>query len=188
MRLIIHTGQGRRFERSRGVTLIELMIALAIFGLVLSFGVPSYHDWIAARKLTNHAEYLAETLNLTRSEAVKRGVRVNLCKSGDGKQCDDKAAWEAGWIMFADENRDGQIETAESIIRREGPPGDQITITANHPVEDYVSYTSFGYARMLNGALQMGTFVVCKPGQKAIKVVLANSGRARIDRTKELCT
>jgi len=40
---------------------------------------------------------------------------------------------------------------------------------------------------MLNGALQMGTFVVCKPGQKAINVVLANSGRARIDRTAQTC-
>jgi hypothetical protein len=36
---------------------------------------------------------------------------------------------------------------------------------------------------MLNGELQMGTFVVCKPGQKAIHAVLANSGRVRIDRT-----
>jgi hypothetical protein len=50
-----------------------------------------------------------------------------------------------------------------------------------------VSYTSFGFARTLNGALQMGTFVVCKPGQNAIKVVLANSGRARIDRTTQPC-
>jgi hypothetical protein len=33
----------------------------------------------------------------------------------------------------------------------------------------------------------MGTFVVCKSGQNALKVVLANSGRARIEKTKERC-
>ena len=67
--------------------------------------------------------------------------------------------------MFADENRDGQIEATENLIHREGPPGEGITVSANAPVKDYVSYTSYGYARLLNGALQMGTFVVCKRGQ-----------------------
>jgi len=176
-----------RSRRRGGFTLLELLIALAIFALLLRLGVPSFADWIASRKLANHAEYLAQTLNLARSEAVKRGMRVNLCKSRDRKQCDDSVTWDAGWIMFADQNRDGRMEASEQLIRVEGPPRDQITISANRPVEDYVSYTSFGFARMLNGALQMGTFVVCKPGQKAIKVVLANSGRARLDHTTQPC-
>lgn len=173
--------------RRAGFSLIELLIALATFALLLGLAGPSFADWIAARKLANHAEYLTETLNLARSEAVKRGVRVNLCKSRDGKQCDNSTTWDAGWIMFADDNRDGTIEATEGLIRHEGPARDQITISANHPVEDYVSYTTFGFARMLNGALQMGSFVVCKPGQKAIKVVLANSGRARMDQTNQIC-
>jgi hypothetical protein len=50
-----------------------------------------------------------------------------------------------------------------------------------------VSYTSLGHARMLSGALQMGTFVVCKPGQDALQVVLANSGRARVQPTAQRC-
>jgi len=173
--------------RRAGFSLIELLIALAIFALLLGLAGPSFGSWIAARKLANHAEYLTETLNLARSEAVKRGVRVNLCKSRDGAQCDNSTTWDAGWIMFADDNRDGRIEATESLIRHEGPARDQITISANRPVEDYVSYTTFGFARMLNGALQMGSFVVCKPGQKAIKVVLANSGRARMDQTDQTC-
>ena len=172
---------------SRGLSLIELMVALAIFALVIGFGVPSYRDWIAARELANHAEYLAETLNQARSEAVKRQVRVNVCKSSDGKQCATSGTWSDGWIMFADDNRDGSIEAPESLIRHEAAPGNQITVTANRPLDSYVSYTNFGYARLLNGALQMGTFEVCKPGQKAIDVVLANSGRVRLSRTSRPC-
>jgi type IV fimbrial biogenesis protein FimT len=171
----------------KGFSLVELLIALAISALLLYFGVPSYGRWIASRQLANHAEYLAEMLNLARSEAVRRGGRVNLCKSRDRMNCDDTATWDAGWIMFADDNRDGRIEAPETLIRSEGPAGDRITIAANRPVQDYVSYTSFGFARTLNGALQMGTFVICKPGQDAIKVVLANSGRARISHTSQPC-
>ena len=172
---------------SSGFSLIELTIALAIFALLVGLGLPSYRDWIASRQLANHAEFLVETLNLARSEAVKRGTRVNVCKSIDGKQCAASGGWSAGWIMFEDDNLDGSLESAESLIRREGPPGNGITVTANRPLDNYVSYTTFGYARLLNGALQMGTFVVCKSGQKAIYVVLANSGRVRIDRTGVPC-
>jgi type IV fimbrial biogenesis protein FimT len=174
-------------KTSAGMTLVELLAALAIFALILGFGVPSYRDWIASRQLANHAEYLAETLTQARSEAVKRQARVNVCKSSDGKQCATSGTWSAGWIMYEDDNRDGSIEAAENVIRHEPAPRNGITVTANRPLDSYVSYTNFGYARMLNGALQMGTFVVCKPGQKAIHVVLANSGRVRIDRTVQPC-
>jgi len=178
---------GNAARTSSGLSLIELLTALAIFSLLLGFGVPSYRDWIASRQLANHAEYLAETLMQARSEAVKRQSRVNVCKSSDGRQCATSGTWSAGWIMFEDDNRDGSIESVEQVIRRGEPPGGGVTVTANRPLDSYVSYTNFGYARMLNGALQMGTFEVCKPGQKAVDVVLANSGRVRISRTNRSC-
>jgi len=40
---------------------------------------------------------------------------------------------------------------------------------------------------MLNGALQMGTFVVCRRGQRALHVVLASTGRVRIEKTSDRC-
>jgi type IV fimbrial biogenesis protein FimT len=89
--------------------------------------------------------------------------------------------------MYVDENHDGQVDDDELVLHREGPAPDAISVSGNHPVADYVSYTSLGHARLLNGGLQMGTFVVCKSGQNAIKVVLANSGRARIEKTQQRC-
>ncbi|MEO9136354.1 MAG: type IV fimbrial biogenesis protein FimT, partial [Casimicrobiaceae bacterium] len=68
---------------------------------------------------------------------------------------------------------------------RRAAPG--ITIRGNRPVADYVSYTSFGHARRFDGALQMGTFTVCRPGHRARKVILANSGRARIEASPDGC-
>jgi type IV fimbrial biogenesis protein FimT len=60
-------------------------------------------------------------------------------------------------------------------------------VRANRPLDGYVSYTSLGQARMLNGALQMGTFTVCRSGQQALHVVLAGSGRVRIEKPGERC-
>jgi type IV fimbrial biogenesis protein FimT len=172
----------------QGFSLIELLIAVAIVGLLVLAAGPSYRNWIAAQELANHAHFLAGTLNLARSEAIKTGYRVNLCKSSDRQQCaDDGSGWELGWILYIDENQDGEISAGETVLRTEGPPGNGITVRGNRPVGDYVSYTSLGHARMLSGALQMGTFVVCKPGQDALQVVLANSGRARVQPTGQRC-
>ncbi|HEY2863816.1 MAG TPA: GspH/FimT family pseudopilin [Casimicrobiaceae bacterium] len=173
---------------SDGFSLIELLLAFAILGLLVLAAGPSYRDWIAAQQLAIHAHFLAGTLNQARSAAIKSGSRVNLCRTHDGQQCaDDASGWEQGWILYIDENGDGEVSAGETIIHAEGPPGNGITVSGNRPVADYVSYTSLGHARMLSGALQMGTFVVCKPGQNALQVVLANSGRARVQATEQRC-
>jgi type IV fimbrial biogenesis protein FimT len=170
-----------------GLTLIELLMATAVLALLVVFAPGAYADWMAAQQVANEAHLLAETLQLARSEAIKHGYRVNVCKSADGQHCDAHAAWQSGWIVYADENRSGDVDEEESVIRRERAAPEGVGISANHPVADYVSYTPLGHARMLNGALQMGTFVVCKRGQQAIHVVLANGGRARIEKTRDPC-
>ena len=143
---------------SRGFTLIEMLIALAIFGILLRLGLPTYRDWIASQQLANHAHYIADTLDLARSEAIKHGYRVNLCKSSDKRQCTDDGGWEQGWLLFVDENHSGQVDDDESVLHREGPAGNEITMHGNRPVEDYVSFTSLGHARLLSGALADGHF------------------------------
>jgi len=171
----------------RGFSLIELLMALAIFGVLLAIGPPAYSNWMAAQQLANQARFLAETLQRARSEAIKQGYRVNVCKSPDRVQCAEHGTWASGWLVYVDENRNGQVDHDELVLHREGAAQHGVTVSANHPLESYVSYTSLGHARLLNGALQMGTFVVCKSGQNALKVVLANSGRVRIDKTQEPC-
>ena len=175
-------------KAAAGFSLIELLIAAATIALLLLAAGPSYRHWIASQQLANHAHFLAGMLNQARSEAIKSGYRINLCKSRDRQQCvDDGSGWEVGWILYVDENQDGEIGAGEAVIRSAGPPGNDITVRGNRPVADYVSYTSLGHARMLSGALQMGTFVLCKPGQDALQVVLANSGRARVQPTSQRC-
>jgi len=171
----------------RAFTLLELLITLAVFGTLLALGTPAYSSWIAAQQLANEAHSLAGTLQLARSEAIKHGYRVNVCKSRDRVRCTDAGGWDSGWLMYVDENHDGQLDDDEIVLHSEGPAPDGISVRGNRPVEEYVSYTNLGHARLLNGGLQMGTFVVCKSGQNALKVVLANSGRPRIDRTREPC-
>ena len=170
-----------------GWTLIELMIVVAIASLMLTATVPQYREWIATYQLANEAQQLASSMSLARAEAIKRGDRVNLCRSADRRRCSDTAGWENGWLVFVDGNRNGQRDDDEPLLRVEAAAPSGIRVSANRPVEDYVSYTSLGNARLLNGGLQMGTFTLCRPGLRALRVVLANSGRARVEASRDVC-
>ena len=173
--------------RVAAFTIVELVVALAIAALLAAMAVPAFHDWLAAYQLANHARHLAESMTRARTEAIRRGHRVNLCKSPDQHHCADQGRWDAGFVVFVDVNHDGRIDADEPLLGIEGRAPNGITIEANRPLDDYVSYTSLGHARMLNGALQMGTFTLCRSGQRALRVVLANSGRVRTERTSVHC-
>jgi type IV fimbrial biogenesis protein FimT len=122
-----------RRTTGRGFTFIEIMIALVIFGLLLTTAVPAYRDWIAAQELANHAHFIADTLDIAGSEAIKHGYRVNLCKTRDRRPCSDVGGWEQGWLLFVDPNRSGQVEDDTIVVRREGPAADGITMHGNRP-------------------------------------------------------
>ena len=170
-----------------GFTLIELMASMAIAAVLLSAGLPTYRHWLGQYRLNNQAEFMAGAANEARSEAVRRNLRVTLCKSSDAKSCHVDARWEQGWIAFVDQNQNGDLDEGEPVLRIEGPAQTQISVHGNEPVANYISFTALGHARMLNGALQMGTLRLCSSGYDAVKVVLASGGRARIEHTKERC-
>ncbi len=170
----------------RGFTLIEILVTLALGGLLLMLSVPVYHGWIADQRVMNHARLLAGTMNIARTEAIKRGHRVNLCKSGDGRQCATGGGWDQGFLMHDDPDASGSVDGADTVIRAE-PRAQDIRVSANRPLADYVSYNALGQARMRSGALQMGTFTVCKGGRRAVEVVLVATGRVRIERIKDIC-
>jgi type IV fimbrial biogenesis protein FimT len=121
--------------------------AVAIVTALLAAGAPAFHEWLGAYELANQAKHLAETMTRARTEAIRTNYRVSVCKSPDQRQCVDAGGWEQGLLVFVDENENGRIDAGERILEIDGRPSRGITITANRPVDDYVSYTSLGSAR-----------------------------------------
>ncbi len=61
-----------------GFSLIELMIAVALMGLLLSAGVSSFRDWIQNSRIRNAAESILNGLQVARMEAVRHNAPVQF--------------------------------------------------------------------------------------------------------------
>ncbi|SOE82584.1 type IV fimbrial biogenesis protein FimT [Caballeronia arationis] len=93
-----------------GFTVVELSVVLAVMAIIAT---PSFLAWHLRDQVDARARALFSTLSLARSEAVKRGARVTLCRIdvarhclAPGKNCGSGAAdWSCGWALFVE--RDG---------------------------------------------------------------------------------
>lgn len=72
-----------RAPRIRGFSLIELMIVLAIMGVLMAIGLPSLSQWFIGRRVHTAAESIQVGLNLARTEALRRNARVRFSLVSD---------------------------------------------------------------------------------------------------------
>lgn len=167
----------------RGFTLVELLVTLTVMAVLLGLAVPSMVSFVVERRANGVTNELMTSINLARSEAIKRNDRVVLCKSADGSTCVTTGGWHAGWILFHDANNNAQHDAGEDVLRRQNPAPDGVTLSGNSPVANYLSMSPAGMSKLISGAFQAGTFTICtNPAREESvrQVVLSVSGRARI--------
>lgn len=118
-------------KKHNGLTLIELLITVVIFGIMASLAVPNFSSFVRNSQRSAAYNSMAGTINLARLEAIKRSRVVVLCASSDLSTCQAGAGanWNDGWIVFEDANGDGVLDGGELVLRREpaGPNGLSIT-------------------------------------------------------------
>lgn len=133
---------------NKGFTLIELLVTLVIMTIIMAIGVPSFQTTISNSRLTTAINELSTSMNLARSEAIKRNRSVTIRKK-------DNVNWESGWIIFTDINADGSLDgtgdaTAcdagnECILKDHEALPNNLTLRPNNTVfNNFVRYTSSG--------------------------------------------
>lgn len=111
--------QPARLCRARGFTLVELMVAVAIFVLALTAMLPSVTEWVQGLAVRNVGESMRAGMERARMEALRRNTPVSfwLMTSGDNKALDNSCARSASgssWVISV-QAPDGACLAAPSL-------------------------------------------------------------------------
>ena len=164
----------------RGLSLVELMVTLAVSVILLAIGSPAFHAILGTTSLSAEVNSLSASLALARSEAIKRGAQVIVCKSRDGEHCSSKGAWSDGWIVYSDDNWNRARDSEERLFFvRDKLPGRVRLSYKAFPTGNYIAYRPGGFSKM------NGTFTFCVDGQPDLgrAIIVSWTGRPRLSNT-----
>ncbi len=188
--------------RQRGFTLMELMVVLAIAGLILGLAVPNMRDFMRNNRLAGGANELLAALSVARSEAIKRQLPlpggVAVCATSDPDTDSTPScsgAWAAGassaWIVWVDADGDWAPDNnaAEPVLARYTALDDSITLRSDN--DGVVRYSLTGFASPADATTPTRNVVMCDVRGTAAAgatsparlVQISPTGRARVSRT-----
>jgi len=119
-------------QSEKGFTLIELMIAIALLGLLLAFAMPSYSIWIQNTRIRSAAESFVNGLQLARNEAVRRNANVEFVV-GTG----------SAWTVHCTATSPGCPDIA-AIQKRSAGEGSSSSVTVTPSNGGTIRFDSFG--------------------------------------------
>jgi type IV fimbrial biogenesis protein FimT len=153
-----------------------MMITIAVAAILLGLGVPSFIEMTVRNRLTTYSNDFVASVNYARSEAIRRGKPVSICKSSSGTGCG--GTWSDGWIVFVNTNNDNAraLDGTEPLLRVHEALAGGYTLDPNSPFDNYVTYRADGSANQLGG-----TFAVCHDGNTVgARAIVLTSLRPRV--------
>lgn len=134
-------------RRSRGFTLIELMVVVAMVAILATLAAPSLREFAANQALAGATSELMGASMTARSAAISRNARVVL-EPASGTD------WLGGWRIYIDKNGDFKYVAADDELIATGTPlPDSVGINAS-PSTNCANKTKFIYTA--DGFLYVG--------------------------------
>ncbi len=182
-----------------GFTLIELMAALALAAILIALAVPSFTGLIERNRMESEVNRWLTDINFARSEAIKLGKQVSICrrdanlicngtiecKCGDQSGTPDKE-YHHGWLVFLDQSDSGHFQPAngDELLRVGNAASTGVIISGNQQANRRFSFTPNGELKS-NDWPTNTVFCTQKPGNapastnrsKGVRVAINTAGR-----------
>jgi type IV fimbrial biogenesis protein FimT len=166
--------------QSRGFTVIELMITVAVVAIVAAIAVPSFTEQIRNNRSVSIANEFIDTVSFARAQAVSRPARISICASSDQETC--TGDWKDGYIVFIDTAatdttvppEEGEILKVIQITR----PDVEIVAAFDETSTTFIRFTSIGtLARISADPLTIQTKVTDCKGNYARSIAITLAGQ-----------
>lgn len=165
-----------------GFTLVETLAVIALLAVIAVMATPSFVAWRVRDQVDARAKALASTLAYARSEALRRGARVTVCRIDAARAClaagrpcgDGIADWACGWAVLAERGGTLALLRAQPLLAAVSITGVQTNLTFTPPAGQLIgTFRSFDIApRAPTNATQGNKWRRC--------IRIAAGGRARI--------
>jgi len=141
-------------KREAGFTLTELMVTLTIVAILMGIGVPSYKYVTNSDRVSSEINGLLGDLQFARAEAIREGQTVTVCPAADTtySSCAASAAtWDTGWLVWADLNSSGDLDSTGEILRVQQAFKSKDTLASNATV-NAITFNREGFAAGIGNA------------------------------------
>jgi type IV fimbrial biogenesis protein FimT len=138
-------GRQRQLAPSGGFTFFEFLVVAALVATLAIVVTPSFAAWYVRDRIDTSARTFVASLAYARSEAMRRGARVVMCRVDAERRClesgsacaDGVRDWSCGWAVMVD-SRGGphllRSQAREADVRTSGstldivftPPAGQV--------------------------------------------------------------
>lgn len=173
-------------RKMHGLTLIELMVTVAIAALLAMLAGPSFIRVIQSSNISGGVNTFLADIRYARSEAVKRGGRVVMCRSDDPEAptpaCSNAGhprGWSTGWVVFQDLDGSNTWSAGDNTLRVQAPLA-SVSAVQGDGGSTIFNFTATG--RLLSGALATQLTFSGSGYDTAVQrvVCIGAGGRARI--------
>ncbi|MGB5438453.1 MAG: GspH/FimT family pseudopilin [Gammaproteobacteria bacterium] len=159
--------------KQKGFTLIELIVTMSVAIIVVTVGVPSFRDVVKNSRITAQTNEFLASVNVARSEAVKRGETMTLCPSEDGIECEEdevkKTDWSLGLIL---------LDASDTVVREWDPIAASSAFVANSGFLQYL-----GTGVLPDAAVNFSLEVYKCSGHQKRTVTISRQGHATVKTT-----
>jgi len=166
--------------RDAGFSLLELMITIAVAGVLLGLAIPSFTSFVSDSKITSATNDLVYALQTARSESIKRSASVVLCPSTNATAVDPSCAggYGDGWIVFADADSDGARDSGETVLLQVDPQPSGFSFVPDTAFGNRVFFGDTGSSTNPSGVPLSGQIQVSYAGGSEVRdVLIAANGR-----------